>query len=171
MNYIYIFLGIIAAIIIFAIIIGVLTKRKGRIDIVLDKYNYAPGEEITGKVILRLKKPVEANQLKVGLKGKMETQNYSSKKGTTTNEQDIYNFSYPIEGKKNFPMGDHEYTFKIKTPANVQPQTPEISGMLGNLVKVSQALSPQQRNIQWFIQVTLDSSGINLYNEAQVNIT
>ena len=31
---------------------------KGKIEIQLSKYNYSPGDELSGTVILKLKKPV-----------------------------------------------------------------------------------------------------------------
>ena len=43
-----------------------------QIDVTLDKYDYAPGETITGKAILKLKNPTEARQLRVELMGERE---------------------------------------------------------------------------------------------------
>ena len=52
---------------------------KGRIDIVIQKLNYAPGDSISGNVTLVLKKPVNAREMNISLIGEQ----------LMTNTQDI----------------------------------------------------------------------------------
>lgn len=42
---------------------------KGKIDIVIQKFNYAPGDNISGNVALLLKKPVNAREMSISLVG------------------------------------------------------------------------------------------------------
>lgn len=42
---------------------------KGKIDISIQKFNYAPGDTISGNVALTLKKPVEAREMSISLIG------------------------------------------------------------------------------------------------------
>jgi hypothetical protein len=42
---------------------------KGKIDIAIQKFNYAPGDTISGNVALTLKKPVKAREVSVSLVG------------------------------------------------------------------------------------------------------
>lgn len=46
---------------------------KERIEIFLDKYNPLLGETISGRMVLKLKKPVHARGLKVALIGEQKT--------------------------------------------------------------------------------------------------
>jgi hypothetical protein len=52
---------------------------KGKIDIVIQKYNYAPGDNISGNVALLLRKPVNAREMSISLVGEQ----------LITNTQDI----------------------------------------------------------------------------------
>ena len=42
---------------------------KGKIDVVIQKFNYAPGDSISGNVTLVLKKPVNAREMNISLIG------------------------------------------------------------------------------------------------------
>ncbi|NWF77067.1 MAG: hypothetical protein HXY36_00450 [Chloroflexi bacterium] len=42
---------------------------KGKIDIAIQKFNYAPGDTISGNVALTLKKPVNAREVSISLIG------------------------------------------------------------------------------------------------------
>ncbi len=42
---------------------------KGKIDIAIQKFNYAPGDTISGNVALALNKPVQGRELSVSLIG------------------------------------------------------------------------------------------------------
>ncbi|MCK4491033.1 MAG: hypothetical protein KAU03_00310, partial [Candidatus Altiarchaeales archaeon] len=46
---------------------------KGDIEISLEKYNFSPGDTIKGKVSLKLKKPVNAKQLRLVFVGEKTT--------------------------------------------------------------------------------------------------
>ena len=43
--------------------------NKGKIDIAVQKLNYAPGDSISGNVTLALKKPVSAREMNISLIG------------------------------------------------------------------------------------------------------
>ena len=60
---------------------GIMFGRKGRIDVAIQKTNYAPGDTISGNVTLTLKKPVEAREVSISLIGTAWVTTYS---GTRT---------------------------------------------------------------------------------------
>jgi len=62
--------------------------RKGKINIAIQKFNYVPGDTISGNLALTLKKPVKAREVSISLIGKQ----------LVTNTQDI--------SRKGLIMGD-----------------------------------------------------------------
>ena len=55
---------------------------KGKIDISIQKFNYAPGDIISGNVALTLKKPVQAREMSISLIGEQlitQTQDINSR--------------------------------------------------------------------------------------------
>src|SRR3989344_1559203 len=123
---VWIVVGVISAIVIFFIAYAIATKMKGSIEIIPEKYSYSPGEEVKGKVILKLKKPIEADELTIGLLGQTKT-----KINNETRTEDVFSFSQPIEKKKNYSPSEYSYDFSIKIPEDVEPSNnPVISGGL-----------------------------------------
>ena len=109
-------------------------KSRGKISVVPDKYNYAPGEKVTGKVIVELKKPIPASKLTVSLiaERKVMTPNTARNSNNASinvggasvgnsnareSTQIIYSFELPLDGDKTYQQG--EYPFEIDIPQDV----------------------------------------------------
>jgi len=145
---------------------------KGKIEVILEKYNFSPGESIKGRISLKLKKPIEAKALKVGLVGEKATTEFGKTSGrgmsTSQSKTHFYDFEMPLDGKKEYLEG--EYNFEIKIPANVL-QTPSPGGAVGDIVKGIQLLSGKDVRISWHVIAKLDiPSGIDVTKKVQVNI-
>ena len=52
---------------------------KGSIEIQLEKYNFSPGETISGNVSLKVKKQEKAKAVTIRLIGEQKTSNFSSR--------------------------------------------------------------------------------------------
>lgn len=137
---------------------------KKQIEVTIDKYNYSPGETITGKATLKLKNPTDARQLRAELIGERVTtrvgggmgrgmgrSSYSRRKGH------IYDFKMPLDGEKTYSGG--EYDFQIKIPANILETVPMPGGAAGEAVKAVQFLSGAHTRISWFVRAILDRPG------------
>jgi len=165
--------GIILLIIIIVVVLLILTKMKGKITINLDKYDFSPGETITGNVILKLKKPVEATALNVGLTGTREKTSYSrgSKGGMSknTNSDTIYSFKKPIDGEKEY-SGEKTYPFQIVVPKDINKYSTG-NAVADTLLKSAQLLSGTSVRTEWYVTANLDMKGFDLHKEVRVNIT
>jgi len=92
---------------------------EGKITIELEKDNFSRGETITGKVILALKKKINADELTIGLIcTKIVTTSPNPPNRAMAFE--IFNSSVKIDGKKTYE-GEKTYEFKIEVPSDVQP--------------------------------------------------
>ncbi|MEM2138497.1 MAG: hypothetical protein QW568_05395 [Candidatus Anstonellaceae archaeon] len=93
-----------------------------KIDIVLDKPSYKFGEEVTGKVIVALKKPKKAKGVRIQLYLQYETmrtvtrtsgrppRTYQAQETQTerTAQQEL-----TLDGEKEYPAGRFEYPFRF----------------------------------------------------------
>lgn len=164
----YIVYGILGAIAIFVIVSLILRWRKGSIKIIPEKYNYSYGEDIKGKVILKLKKPVSSEKLLVGLMCEKHERSYSSKTKTSNREDYVlFDFKYPLEEKKEYAPGEYSYDFLIKGPNNFSKQ---IDGVAGTLVKSVQALMGRDYSLKWHLFSQLKCKGVDLSKKVQINV-
>lgn len=143
---------------------------KGRINIKVPKTHYKAGDNITGSIILNLKKSVTAREMSISLIGELKTTQTRFSRGggisTSYDKQRIYDFKQSLDYEKEYNQGE-EYNFEIKIPANIfdtTAQMPEIGESIGQGIKFVQAAAtmagviPRQQ-IKWYLQARLDIPG------------
>jgi hypothetical protein len=159
---------------------------KGKINIAIQKTNYAPGDIISGNVALTLKKPVNAKEVSISLIGEEITTRggdivggrmgggftgvgrswgggTGGGQGSPTIQR-IYDFKQQLDSEKEYSEG-REYHFEIKIPADilgVGPQMP--GGKLGQVLKVGQTVAAitgavSRQRLQWYLLAKLDIPG------------
>lgn len=132
-----------------------------KITFTLEKYDYKPGEKITGTLKLNLKKPVTARKLEISLSGKRKTTRHTSK-GTQTHYENVYDFSVPLGGEQEYHQG--QYNFEIPIPSDIlneknllqksQEQLEEKLGAAGTFISAV-AMGGRSR-ISWSVKAQLD---------------
>jgi len=137
-----------------------------KITLELEKYNYAPGEMIKGKVKLNLKKPTNARKLEVAFVGRMiQKQSAASVAGVAsmasgkgahsrTDYTTIFNFKMPLDGEKEYHKG--EYPFEIKIPDNILQENQKLGGKAATAATALKVLGGISRHIDWFVKTKLD---------------
>jgi len=144
---------------------------KGKIDIIIEKYNFSPGDDIKGKIILKLKEPTRAKALKVGLIGEKavtETRMINGRASSSQRNDCVFKFEMPLDGEKDYTEG--EYDFEIKVPTSLsKPSLPQ--GVAGDVLKTIQILAGKESNVRWYVISKLDiPMGIDVSKRVQVNI-
>jgi len=157
---------------------------KGKINVAIQKTNYAPGDIISGNVTLTLNKPVQAREASISLIGEEITTGRGGTVGwsggrtvgktwgpgtmsggdVSPTVQRVYDFKQQLDGEKQYSEA-REYRFEMKIPADILgmgPQTPE--GALGQVVKVGQTVAAitgavPRRRLQWYLLAKLDIPG------------
>ena len=172
--------GVLIFLIIFGIIViagliwlvmWIIAKMKGKIIINLDKMEFAPGEEATGKITLILKNPLDADSLNIGLVGYQKTRSYSSgNNSSSTRTREIFNFNKPISGVKLYPAGESTYDFKLKIPADIVTRFSTGNNIADNMIKTAQILTGSFQTIKWYIKSNLDMKGVDISKKVQINI-
>ncbi len=168
MNTSYLIIGVIAGVMALIVVLWILKKTKGSIEIVPEKYSYSSGETIKGNLSLKLKKPVESTKLVVGLKCERVEKTYSAdSKSSQSKKVPLFDFNQPLEGKKNYSPSEYNYDFSIKIPQNVSQK---LEGVAGTLVKSAQILMGKNSSTKWYLYAELKCKGINLSKKIQINI-
>lgn len=169
----YIIISVILVVVAVILIFYLIARSKGKIEIQLSNYSFSPGDTIEGKIILRLKKPVESNSLNVGLVGMQKTVSpkFSGRSaGSETHYQEVFNFKQPLEGKKGYPIGEKEYSFKIKVPLNIMSKAGN-NPLADTVVRSMQILSGNMSAIQWYVKANLEVPGFDLSKKVQINMS
>lgn len=168
MNLNYIFIGIIVFVLIFIIVIWVLKKLKGSIEIIPEDHNYNPGDTIKGKLILNLKRHVKSNKLILGLVCERKEKVYSNESHSKRErEVTLFDFNQPLEGKKEYAPSEYSYNFSIVVPLNVSQL---LEGVSFTLAKSMQDLIGQNPLAKWYLYAELQCDGVNLTKRVQINI-
>ena len=137
---------------------GIFSNDK--IILTLEKYDFKPGEKITGKIKLNLKKPTKARKLEVSLIGQRKESHKSSRGTTSYQTTNVFDFNLPLGMEKEYH--NSEYNFEIKIPDDILKQTraPNTSGFDGafeKAVSVGIALAGKRYYpMEWLIRVHLD---------------
>jgi len=126
----------------------------GKIELIVDRTNFSPGEKITGTIKLSLKKPVSARALKIGVKA-IKTERVSSGGKSSTRNITLCDSKKDLDGEKEYPAGDKDYQFEIDVPVGVG-KGPQLDGTLGNVVKAASILGGRSSNVKWYLTANLD---------------
>jgi len=137
-----------------------------KISLMLEKYNFTPGEVIKGKVKLNLKKPVNARKLEVAFVGRMiQKQSAASVAGlasmasgrgaqSKTEYTTVFSFKMPLAGEKEYH--NEEYPFEIKIPDNILQDNQKLEGKAATAATALKVLGGVSSRVDWFVKTELD---------------
>lgn len=140
---------------------GFLGIGKGKIDMDLEKYGFAPGETIRGKLKMELKKPIDARCLKIGLVAEeFVRERRMNGNGTHTTRRKVFDFDYPLDGEKTYAAGEHgPYEFEITVPddeaADKDAGEHGITQTVAKVVRLANTVG-QGRMLRWHLVAALD---------------
>ncbi len=127
-----------------------------KITLMLEKYNFTPGEVAKGNIKLNLKNPTYARKLTISLIGVRKV-----RKGTSWQWQTVYDFDMPVAGEKDYQ--DEQVPFELKIPPDVlNPRTSQqaiqesLQEKLGAAGKLISAVSVGTGTTNWKIRAQLD---------------
>jgi len=165
-------LGVIALVAVVLLIMYLISRSKGKLTLNLSKMEFTPGETITGTVNLKLKKPVQAKSLNVGLLGTLRSSNYSrGPKGglsKSSRTQKVFDFKKPVDGEKTY-QGELNYEFQLMIPKDVYRQSTG-NKAADTLVKSAQILTGTTSRINWYVRANLEMPGFDISKKVRINI-
>jgi hypothetical protein len=149
--------------------LGFLGIGRGKMKVQLDNMQFSPGETITGKLVINLKRPIKGKAVLIGLLGEQKITEFSGGK-RQTRTQKIFDFNQPLSGEKDYMPGEQVYDFQLKIPTNLNQNTAP-TGALGNVVKAAQMFSNKTKTIKWYVTGRLDCPGIDMTKKVQITVS
>lgn len=127
-----------------------------KITLMLEKYNFNPGEIAKGNITINLKKPTYARKLQVSLIGVRRV-----RRGNNWQWQKVYDFDMPISGEKDYQ--NEQVPFQLQIPPDIlQAKTSQqaiqegLQDKLGAAGSLISAVSVGTGVTKWKIRVQLD---------------
>lgn len=132
----------------------------GSMSLTLDRYDFTPGDKVTGKITLALEEPLDGKRLVVGMVGSRKRIGYE--KGTdgrttqSSHTEKVYEFERQLDGEHSYQTG--EYDFELVVPDDASPQSGiDADGLVGDVARLVAALSQSGRtSIKWQVYAFLD---------------
>jgi len=137
---------------------------KGRIEVAIPKTHFTPGDTISGKVSLTLKKPVKAKEMCISLIGEQTTTRGGGLAGGERKEEKerFYNFKVSLDGEKEYDKGG-DYPFEIKIPADILSTRGQLP--------IAQVVVGAGVATKWYLEAKLDvPRGIDIRRETHITI-
>ncbi len=126
------------------------------ITLMLEKYNFNPGEIAKGNITINLKKPTYARKLMVSLIGVRRV-----RRGNSWQWQKVYDFDMPISGEKDYQ--NEQVPFQLQIPPDIlQAKTSQqavqegLQDKLGAAGSLISAISVGTGVTKWKIRAQLD---------------
>ncbi len=141
----------------------------GKMEIQIEKFNYAPGDTVKGVASLTTKKPIHAKGVFVKLFAIEKVSTMGSKSSNQVKK--VFEFQQPLDNEKDYNGG--VYNFEIKIPAESQQGNQQIVQAAQTAAAALNALSGkfQSRNVQWFVEAKLDiQGGRDISKKVQINV-
>jgi len=154
---------------------------RGKLEMILDNYTANPSGQITGRITLKLKKPIHARQLRVefvGLQKDMSTgvsvlgvsNSTNSRSGTGNNQtRTVHKFEMLLDGEKDYLNGEHN--FNIAVPGDILKKGALPEGGLGTAMQTVRLLGGTISRTEWHVSAILDIlGGMDMCKKLQANI-
>ncbi|MFT4303862.1 MAG: hypothetical protein ACMXYG_04810 [Candidatus Woesearchaeota archaeon] len=174
-----IILSIFGVVIIAISVYWILRFMKGKIVLNIPKGNYFFGEKISGNFNVVARSDINVNQIIVSLVCREITRSrnnamMSSTRRTgsnnTTQSYEIFRSENVVSGATNIPKGTTKsYDFTIGTPADDNNLGAGATNRTLNTV--STLVTGFSRNLQWSVDVKVDSKGVNLTSRRKISLT
>lgn len=131
-----------------------------KITLILEKYDFKPGENIKGTVFLNFRKPTTGRKLNVSLIGQRKERYRDHDGHTQYRYENVFSFTVTLSGEMEYQS--NQFPFDLKIPENVlsqckTPEMPQMEGTLGKLAVIGHAMSMAQTYpVEWLILSHLD---------------
>lgn len=131
---------------------------RGTVRLELDRTRLAPGETLTGRVVLALAEPVEAKRLVVALRATqrvLEIQRGSGQRAPISNRTEIYREESELGGAETYDGRTLAFAFTVPADA-LEKQAPPAPHPIADAVRsIAAALNPQQGPVEWSVSARL----------------
>lgn len=157
---------------------GLLSGRKGAVELSVTNRAYNPGEEIPMSVRLTTKKDLGPGRLFVALVMTETVRRRVERDGRTRTESktsELFRHEVDLAIDASFPDNtDLKFDGYIPVPAaptaDGRELPGEVPGWVGTLVDVASALSTAQREKKWYVEARYDIPRLDLKDRHEISV-
>jgi len=154
----------------YKIILYIISSKKVKILIKLQKYNYSPGETINGSVYLKIKEQLKAKEISIRFVGeKTYTEFIRGKSIPESRTTYIFDFKQPLLMDKDLDIKEYNYDFSIKIPIDLKENLLEktATGILNSM----QMITGKSSIVKWYLIAELKGEGLmDLATQVDINL-
>jgi hypothetical protein len=141
----------------------------GKMELTLEKLNFARGETIKGHAKLTTQRPIKARGVFVRIYAVEESRGTKGSTSTRT----VFDFQQPLEqGEKEYSGG--EYDFELVVPGGTgaqMPQLPQEAQMAVAALGMLGGIGMRTSFVKWFVEARLDiPGGRDVSRRVQINV-
>jgi len=116
----------------------------GNIALALDRYEFRPGDSVTGRVTLGLAEPIEAKRIVVSLTGTADRVSYekdaSGRRRQSRHSETLCQVERELDGARTYRNESYTFSLMIPTEAGPASSRPD-DGVLGDVARVINAVA------------------------------
>jgi hypothetical protein len=131
---------------------------EGSIEIKMPKTNFAHGETATGEIVLTLKQPKKARELRLLFYGEVKNTQRDRDGKRKTHTQRILEQKITLAGEGEFPTGSKSYSFEVKLPKFGQNRV-QGEGMGVAAANFLMDIADPSKHARWYLNASLDVPG------------
>lgn len=128
----------------------VLVPLGGKLEIITGKGSYYPSELVQGKLVLNLKRPMNANSLHIHFYGQVKT----TERGGARKTWKIFEQELVLDGTKEYPAGNSEYGFSFHIPSFGKAGAE--SSLMQKMADAAMSYGANPQDARWFLNASLD---------------
>jgi hypothetical protein len=132
----------------------VLGIGEGKLEIKIPKTVVAPGETVSGEVVLTLNSPKKAKEMRILFYGEV-TEHYSQSGKRHSRTKRIYEQRVVLGNEGEFPAGTKSYPFQITMP-NIERTKGSGEGLLGSAMNAVAGMFDPLSGARWYLDASLD---------------
>jgi hypothetical protein len=163
-----------AVLVVGLIVYNVLLRLKGKVQVVLERNQYHPGETITGWVYLNPRRTVTIDKIVLSVAAVQRTPGGRRRRGHSPQKVEIYraDLELPVSGD-HAPDETHSFEFELVTP---DPDNLDTGGAVETAVHVvrNTALGMAKGTlggpVRWSIRARIHATGIDLFGKKSFEI-
>jgi hypothetical protein len=142
---------------------------EGSMEIKLAKTDFAQGETAAGEVVLSLKQPKKARELRLLFYGEVKSTTHRNGK-VHTSTRHIYEQKITLAPEGEFPAGTRSYPFEVRLP-QLGGTSIEGGGIAGAVANIALNLANPMAGAKWYLEASLDvASSLDISKKMRINI-
>ncbi len=163
-----------AVLVVGLIVYNALLRLKGKVQVVLERDQYRPGETITGGVYLKSRRPIAIEKIVVSVAATQRTPRRRRRRRRSYRTVEIFRADFELQVEGEYAAGEmHSFEFTLVAP---DPDNLDTGGAVETAIHVvrntalGMAAGTFDGPVRWSVRARIHASGIDLHGKIPLEI-